>query len=243
MTARLALQSMQAPGYLSWADATFNPWLQEELQVGSQLLDQTLQTCPRVVSGHAQALLWEAQAQAFASEHAGRRRRVFAGPWCSVLGGPSNDDARSAFWELVRRTPNIDWLVLADDGYADSSRLPSDWMKGYRNVWVGATLSSIGTVGAVLDCLRQVPATLRFVMMQPNPQDLGDLDLRGVGWVVIRCHDEMDPSASESVHSVRLQAMYQGVPVWVDKCDSVPHAMLAGFGQLDVKESPRLGQK
>lgn len=224
-----------------WADQTFNPWLDDRETARAGIAPAWRQNAQRCVGLDAEALSWNAEADGFKASHEGRRRRVFAGPWCTVIGGTPKANSRAQFWSLVQRTKAIDWLVLADDGFADDKSLPEDWRKGYENVWVGASITSMATAGAILACLRRVPAKLRFVLASPTIQDLGDLDLRGVGWVIVSIGAGEEIADPDAVASVKLQANYQGVPVWFDRQGWNGGSSLSSGGVFEVQESPRTG--
>ena len=52
------------------------------------------------------------------------------------------------------------------------------------NVWLGVTVCTKAEL-AKLDILRQTPAALRFVSFEPMLEDLGTVDLTGIGWVIV----------------------------------------------------------
>lgn len=65
-----------------------------------------------------------------------------------------------------------------------------------------------------IEHLRAVPAALRFLSIEPLLEDLGTLDLRGIGWVIVGGESgggarEMAP---EWVRSIRDQCQAAGVP-------------------------------
>src|SRR4051794_33496579 len=65
-----------------------------------------------------------------------------------------------------------------------------------------------------LDALRETPATVRFLSIEPLLEDLGDLDLRGIHWVIVG--GESGPGArpmnADWVRSIRDQCLEQEVP-------------------------------
>jgi protein gp37 len=52
------------------------------------------------------------------------------------------------------------------------------------NIWVGTSVEDMAAVPR-LDALRQVPAAVRFLSCEPLLGPLGDLDLRGIHWVIV----------------------------------------------------------
>ncbi|WP_293196515.1 DUF5131 family protein [Ottowia sp.] len=205
--------------HASWADRSFNPWLGSTRSVGLAAGFVASLSERVAIGSRDEALQWNASASAFAACHEGRRQRVFAGPWCAPLDDRdvSKGEERDCFWGLVRDTPELDWLVIAKMDDSTQLALPEDWGDGYQNVWVGCKLSVSCNAAGGLRRLRQVPASLRFVLVKPGDGDLGDLDLSGVGWLVIIIDESEPPPDPDWVASVRLQAMYSGVAVWFER--------------------------
>lgn len=52
------------------------------------------------------------------------------------------------------------------------------------NVWMGVTVES-GDCTLRIDCLRKVPAKVRFLSMEPLLEPLPSLDLTGIDWVIV----------------------------------------------------------
>lgn len=51
-------------------------------------------------------------------------------------------------------------------------------------VWIGTSLGLQRYGGERLDALREVPARVRFISAEPLLEDLGELDLRGIHWLI-----------------------------------------------------------
>jgi protein gp37 len=81
------------------------------------------------------------------------------------------------------------------------SRLP--WPK---NVWIGVSVEDARVLGRIED-LREVPAAVRFLSCEPLLGPMEDLDLKGIGWVIVG--GESGPGArpmkSEWVESILKQ--------------------------------------
>lgn len=225
----------------TWADRSFNPWLGSNRSIGNAAGFVASVSEKPLVGSRDEALHWNASASAFAARHGGRRQRVFAGPWCAPLDasnlqrGPDQD----RFWALVRDTPELDWLLIAKLDDLAQLALPSDWGHGYHNVWLGCKLSVSCNATGALRRFRSVPAKLRFVLARPGDGDLGDLDLRGVGWLVVIIDASEPPPDADWVASVKLQAMYSGVAVWFERWHTtIP--VRSPEGVFSVRENPRL---
>lgn len=224
--------------YVSWADRVFNPWLSRARSVGCSRGSAAGLIHEVEVGDVRSAISWNADAEAFAFAHGGRRQRVFAGPWCHALASDADVAERARFWSLLRRTPALDWMVLAGGALDNPAALPSDWGEGYDNVWVGAKMTGPESAGAALTQLGRIPAKLRFILATPVLDDLGELDLRGIGWVIIGAEAGAAAPSLDWVMSVKLQAMYCGIPTWMEnpRC-----AGLAGLKSVPyaVQEHPR----
>ena len=142
--------------------------------------------------------------------------RVFAGPRCQVLADEGRDLERARFWSLVRATPNLLWMVFLEDSVRALQALPSDWGAGYANVFVGAKATDASGLADVLDGLRDVPARLRFLITTPAVSMADDLDLDGLGWLIVTNGGSGVVPAFDWVASIKLQAMCYGIPVWIE---------------------------
>ncbi len=81
------------------------------------------------------------------------------------------------------------------------------------NVWLGVTVENADCLGRI-ETLRQVPAELRFLSLEPLLGPLPELDLEGIGWVILG--GESGPGARvmkrEWVWDIRDQCRRAGVP-------------------------------
>ena len=81
------------------------------------------------------------------------------------------------------------------------------------NVWLGVTVEDRRHGLPRIDLLRQVPARVRFLSVEPLLEDLGPLDLRDIDWVIVG--GESGPEArrmrEEWALSVRDQCQVTGV--------------------------------
>lgn len=84
-----------------------------------------------------------------------------------------------------------------------------------RNVWVGATMERHDYTHRI-DTLRNVPAYLKFLSIEPLVGHPGTLDLEGIGWVIIG--GESGPGSREMKYewlkSAVEQSVAQGVPTF-----------------------------
>ncbi len=81
------------------------------------------------------------------------------------------------------------------------------------NVWQGVSVENQKYLGRI-EKLRTVPATVRFLSLEPLLGPLPDLPLDGISWVIVggesgRGHRPMDP---EWVRDIRTQCVRAGIP-------------------------------
>lgn len=179
---------------IEWTDHTFNPWI-GCTKVGpgcdhcyaENLMDKRMGVAvwgpgnERVRTKPANwkmPLRWNAQADAFMAQH-GRRQRVFCASLADVFDNAVDPQWREDLFELIRATPNLDWLLLTkrignaaamiqaalahmDIGYS----VPfAAWP--WPNVWIGATVVNQAEADRDIPKLVQVPARVRFLSMEP----------------------------------------------------------------------------
>lgn len=118
------------------------------------------------------------------AEREGRRHRVF----CSSIADNFEDHPTiigelPKLWELIQRTPSLDWQLLTKRSERISLSLPNDWGSGYPNVWLGVSIENMEYAYRA-DDLRAIPAAVRFVSYEPALGPLDELNLSGIDWVI-----------------------------------------------------------
>ncbi|KAF1008938.1 MAG: hypothetical protein GAK28_00570 [Luteibacter sp.] len=211
---------------IEWADATFNPW------IGCTRVSPACDHCYAAVSTPARALgitwgtgqarrrtspanwnlplRWNREHEAFFAKH-GRRRRVFCASLADVFDNEVDPLWRRDLFELILKTPNLDWLILTkrignaarliEDQrrwharYFDEWDFSDSWLKGTppANVWLGATICNQVEADRDIQKLLAMPAAVRFLSVEPL---LGHVDLEqacGIGQGVPSWNDSIDP--------------------------------------------------
>ena len=83
------------------------------------------------------------------------------------------------------------------------------------NVWLGVSVENRKAKPRI-DALRATPAALRFLSLEPLLEDLGELDLTGIDWVIVGGESGkgagIRPMHPDWVRSVRDQCAAAGVP-------------------------------
>ncbi|MES2494614.1 MAG: phage Gp37/Gp68 family protein [Pseudomonadota bacterium] len=178
---------------IEWADATFNPWEgcqkvgpgcdhcyaeARNARFGGGVAGNWGLGAPRrrtSTSNWRKPLHWQDDAARFFAAN-GRRQRVFCASLADVFDNAVHPDWRSDLFELIQRTPDLDWLLLTkrignvermiwDDG--EMRALPP-------HVWLGATIVNQAEADRDIPKLLATPAAKRFLSMEPL---LGPVDL------------------------------------------------------------------
>ncbi|MBU4316452.1 MAG: phage Gp37/Gp68 family protein [Proteobacteria bacterium] len=82
-----------------------------------------------------------------------------------------------------------------------------------RNAWLGVTVENRTHGLPRLDHLRLVPSTVRFVSAEPLLEDLGEVDLTGIHWVIVggESGPKARPMKREWALNLKSQCDAQGV--------------------------------
>lgn len=95
-----------------------------------------------------------------------------------------------------------------------------------ENIWWGVSVEDRKHGLPRIDHLRQAPAKVRFLSIEPLLEDLGEIDLSGITWVIVG--GESGPGArpmkQEWVVSIRKQCRAQGVPFFFKQWGGVRKA-------------------
>jgi protein gp37 len=172
---------------IAWTEHTWNPW----------------RGCDKVSPGCKNCYMFTAQyrygrdpKQVVRTKTWGEPRRwqreaaaenrsamVFTCSWSDWFHAAA-DEWRQEAWDLVRATPNLSYQILTKRADRIVDHLPADWGDGYPNVWLGVSVEDRARTWRI-DALRDIPAAVRFLSVEPLLEDLGELDLRGIDWVIV----------------------------------------------------------
>lgn len=93
------------------------------------------------------------------------------------------DEFLDNIFSVVRQTPHHTYQILTKR----AERLPQYFQRRVcpRNVWLGVSVEDKKYGVPRIDHLRKVNAYIRFLSIEPLLEDLGNLDLRGIHWVIV----------------------------------------------------------
>ncbi len=113
--------------------------------------------------------------------------------------------------EVIRETPRHNYQILTKRAermaeYFASRKIPN-------NVWVGVTVESKATK-IRLDSLRNLRASVRFISCEPLLEDLGELNLTGIDWIIVggESGTQARPMKEEWALNIKKQADSKHIP-------------------------------
>ena len=82
-----------------------------------------------------------------------------------------------------------------------------------RNAWVGVTVEVLDTKSRI-DYLRGLDATVKFLSCEPLLEDLGEMDLTGIDWIIVGGESGAQgrPMKEEWVLNIKKQADAHSIP-------------------------------
>ncbi|HLF10637.1 MAG TPA: DUF5131 family protein [Gammaproteobacteria bacterium] len=173
---------------IAWCDATFNPWW------GCRKVSPACDFCyaEKFAAWIAPGLWDTAKRRTFGDKHwseplrwarklpakLGRRPRVFCASMADVFDKEAPPGARERLWDLIRATPELDWLLLTKRIGNVRRMLPDAWRtRGMPdNVWLGITVVNQDEADRDIPKLLAIRARVRFLSIEPM---LGPIDLAG----------------------------------------------------------------
>jgi protein gp37 len=181
---------------IEWTDHTFNPWW------GCTKVSPGCKYCyAEAIAnrfGHdvwgdnnsrrlfgkkhwEQPLKWNKKA-----EKNKKRARVFCASMADVFEKkPELINPRNKLWDLIEKTPMLDWLLLTKRPENMTELVP--WHQQWpNNVWAMVTVENQKYAVNRIPLLMEIPARIKGLSLEPmiGPVDLGKW-LRGVQWVIV----------------------------------------------------------
>lgn len=166
---------MGAESGIEWTDSTWNPWY------GCHKISQGCKFCYmfRDMARYGRDAN-VVQRAASATFHAPLRwkegRRIFTCSWSDFFIEEA-DAWRAEARGVILQTPQHTYQILTKR----PERVGDYW---FENVWLGVSVENRAALPRI-DILRTKSAGLRFLSIEPLIEDLGEIDLTGIGWVII----------------------------------------------------------
>lgn len=138
-------------------------------------------------------------------------RRIFVNSMSDLFHEDVPFEFIEAVFDVMRRTPRHIYQVLTKR--ADRLHELAPDLHWPPNVWMGVSVESEAYARRI-DELRNTPANLKFLSLEPLLGPLANLDLHGIGWVIVG--GESGPGArpmqQEWVRDIRDQCLEAAVP-------------------------------
>ncbi len=124
--------------------------------------------------------------------------------------GPSQQQAVAMLKKAGKRIP---WNG-SSEAFCKGMDCGFDWP--LPNVWLGTSIENRDTLHR-LDELRDCPAAVRFLSLEPLLEDLGELNLTGIHWVIVggESGHKARPCNIDWIRSIVSQCREAGVPCFV----------------------------
>ena len=116
-------------------------------------------------------------------------------------------------FDVIKRTPQHTYQILTKR----ASRMRKYFVPGERllpsNVWLGVSVENRKYGLPRIDELREIEASIRFLSIEPLLEDIGEIDLTGIHWVIVggESGPKARPMKPEWVSAIKEQCQQVGV--------------------------------
>ena len=198
---------MGASTGIEWTDATWNPWY------GCHKVSQGCKRCYMFSGmkryGRDPNVVRRAKPTTFYAPLKWKdARKVFTCSWSDFLIEEA-DSWRSEALSIMQRTQHTYQVLSKRIERLLDGKLA--WVNA-PNVWLGTSVEDRKTLRRI-DHLRAAPAAVRFLSIEPLLEDLGEIDLAGIDWVIVggESGPMARPMQPEWARSIRDQCLSAGV--------------------------------
>ncbi len=134
------------------------------------------------------------------------------------------DEWRAEAWAMIKKRPDLDFLILTKRIDRFTAFLPSDWGEGYDNVNIGCTIENQETADYRLPLFLSYPIKRRFIAAAPllGPIDLSAY-LNGIEHVTVGGETGREARICdyEWVLNIREQCVAAGTSFWFKNTGSL----------------------
>ena len=127
------------------------------------------------------------------------------------------DEWRAEAWAMIKKRPDLDFLILTKRIDRFNISLPNDWGDGYDNVQIGCTIENQESADYRLPLFLSYPIKRRFIAAAPL---LGAIDisayLSGIEHVTVGGETGRDARICDYdwIFSIREQSIQAGITFW-----------------------------
>lgn len=233
---------------ISWTHHTFNPWIgctKVSPGCANCYAEVDRSTCflgvkwGRGAPRHRTKTCGDPLAHDRAAKRAGEIHRLFCASLADVFDPEVPMQWRSDLYDLIRKTRNLDWLLLTKrPSEINSLGVPPD------KVWLGTSVEDQYRADERIPELLKIPAAIHFLSVEPllEPVDLGGL--HGIDWVIVggESGPRLRPMKIEWARSLRDQCRAAGIAFFMKQLGGYPDKQesLDQFPEdLRIREFPR----
>lgn len=215
---------MSATSDIEWTDATWNP-VRGCVKISpgcKHCYAETFAERWRGVPGHPYEqgfdLRLVPEALALPLSWA-RPRTIFVNSMSDLFHDEVPGDHQVRVWQTMRLADWHTYQVLTKRSL--NMREVMHWVlrksgadeRPLSHVWLGVSVEDRKYGVPRIEHLRETPAAVRFLSVEPLLEDLGELDLRGIDWVIVGGESGLGarPMQPEWVRSIRDQCQAAGV--------------------------------
>ena len=114
---------------------------------------------------------------------------------------------------VIKRTPQHTYQVLTKRSARMRKYFSSRGRVVPDNVWLGVSVENRQYGFQRVDDLRETKASIRFLSVEPLLDDIGEMDLRGIHWVIVggESGPKARPMKAEWVETIKDQCEQDGV--------------------------------
>ena len=112
---------------------------------------------------------------------------------------------------VIRNTPQHNYQILTKRAERMAEYFASRTIPG--NVWIGVTVENPKAKNRI-NYIRNLKASVRFISCEPLLEDLGELDLSGINWIIVGGESGVQarPMKEEWVLNIKRQADKNNIP-------------------------------
>jgi protein gp37 len=121
-------------------------------------------------------------------------RKVFVNSMSDLFHDDVPIEFIARVWDVMKGTPWHTYQILTKRPERMAQVLAQPSFEMLPNVWLGTSVED-SRVLSRLDAIRQVPAAIRFVSLEPLIGSVADCDLTGIHWAIVG--GESGPRARE----------------------------------------------
>jgi protein gp37 len=164
---------------IEWTEATWNPWH------GCRKVSPGCAHCymyrDKRRYGQDPTLVVKSKTSFDAPKKWKESKMIFTCSWSDFFIEEA-DEWRAEAWDVIRDTPQHTYQILTKRPERISDHLPPGWP--LSNVWLGVSVENPRFYHRI-EAIKVLPASVRFLSLEPLLAPMPSLPLEGISWVVV----------------------------------------------------------